>query len=352
VFGGDEVPDPRALTEALELARQVLDVQEADELRQVMPPAELAEDIAQARRHRQDLRRQKDLDHAAKIRQMEAERRDRVAAQDEERRHRARLDTARRRHEHRVQRAQHLREKLLDPTNALVKIRFGLRTAPWLALVPAGVATVVGTLNVGTQMQRITGATGPAVIVGYGIELLFTLPLVAILITQICGATPIARTLRDLRAQRFIWPELILLLVAIALNVGTHWVPSAPGQPPAEDPTAALIYLGVPAGLAFSMWLAPQLLDSLTIQFAQAAREAQLVAPAGVFNGEEARLLRLVRWVADQDRRGQIPGERDEHGLPSVTGVAKAVREYYGSCSKPFARELLDAYAILSGVVD
>lgn len=343
---GREAPDPHAVRAALDTAHATVELQDDPALHQALTPSELAADRDQVERHRADLRDQADYDHRADLADRNARRRAGKAHARRQRVHDARQERARQRHEHATQAAQRRRERVLDPTADLVRLHRGLRILPLGALLPAAIATAAGSINVGGELLRITGADSPAATaLAYMVEILFTLPLLVIMGTQYVAATRTAGADNE-RTERFAAAEVLLLGVTVALNVGVHWIPSATGAP--ADGPGALLWVLVPCGLAVSMWLTPRVLDLLTSRFRQTAREAEVSAPAGSLTTADARLARITRWVAEQDRAGNLPGERDsETGLPSASGVARAVKTEFGSCSKPQARHIVDLYGVL-----
>lgn len=250
-LAGDRAPNPGALDAAVRRARQAVALQDDPALLEAKSPEDLQADLAQQRAHR-------DADRSYQDRVY----RDRLAELDAARAHERSLSAQRRKRDQRVATAEFRREKVLDPTNTLVLLNWALRLVPWLALVPAVFAVVVGAVNVWSELDRINPATAW---VNWAVEPLFTWPLAVILIAQILGAVPkpdLSSGARGLTANPYVRLELILVTAGVALNVGLHFVPSG-------SPLGGAVWLFVPAGFAFSGYLIPRLITDIRAAIAE-----------------------------------------------------------------------------------
>lgn len=258
LWGEGNMPTPQALTAAVHRAREAVALQESDELRAAKSPADVREDLAQARRHRDAYR-----EFENRVYQ------DRLAELDAQRAHQRVLARHDRKRNEDVAEARQRLGQLLDPTSALIRLNKARLWAPMVALLPAIFGVAAGAVNVGSELMRLNPATW---LINWVIEPLFTLPILAILIAQIAGAVPsvaeaasLKDGLREALRNRYVRVEIGLFALAVVLNVAPHF--AGPG---AEGNTGALVWAVVPVGLAVSMYLVPKLLADLTAKFVAA----------------------------------------------------------------------------------
>ncbi|MER7015850.1 hypothetical protein ABT324_30820 [Saccharopolyspora sp. NPDC000359] len=346
IFGTEGTPDPARLEAALSLAREALPVQQAQELREVRSDAELQAEIAQARRHREDRREQADKDHALDIELAELEREQRKARETARLRHEAALAAAQQSHELRGAQADAERARLLDPLHALAAARTAMTWLPRLAMIPAAVAGVVSAVNLGLQGSRIVENPVLGALLGSGVDIVFTLGLLALTLGRLSGAVSADDSVTSKRDRMiYLAGELALGLALGLASVVAHHLPSANGSPHTSE--LGWWFLLLPVAFAFSAIFAPRLKASTYRRFVLAGREAELLAGYNGLADDELRVLRLARWLAEQIQLERDFGELQD-GLPSVTKLDKAIREDWGKSSKPLARKVLDTYAILS----
>lgn len=348
IYGSDGVPDVQRLQAALELARQVLPLQQAEELRQVRSDEELAEELAQQRRFRADWREQAQKDHEAAIARHERDRarREKLAADQASHEH-AMAQEAQRFEQQQAEAARE-RARLLDPNAEVIKARRAHVWLPKLALVPSAVAALVSAAQLAIQGARVLDAPTPVgAAVGAGIDLVFTIALIAIALGRMSGV--VTEGFRAGSRGAYVLGELGIGLGLGAASVIAHHLPSANGQP--HNASQAWWFLLIPVMFAISAIYGPKLQADTKKRLIQAGNDAAISTTWGGLDETEVKVLRLARWLAEQDRAGLIPGERGEDGLPSVKGVERAIREYLGKCGNPLAKRVRDTYAITSGIV-
>lgn len=199
------------------------------------------------------------------------------------------------------------------------------RLAVRLSTLGATASVLGGSFNVQDAFTRLLSlGSGEALYwIGYALEPMATLPLLAILIMQ-GGARPDEHSDRHDRGPSW-WMDVrkwFLFAIALGLNSGLHAALGEYG--------AAAMWLWVPVLLVVSTGVLQDssMLSSQRLLAMQT--ELELNAPLGPLEGVEAAVLRqsweMYRW----DREGRIGGERDEAGLPSVTQMGKTYREMTG----------------------
>ncbi|MER7011519.1 hypothetical protein ABT324_08845 [Saccharopolyspora sp. NPDC000359] len=302
-------PDPAAVQTAVTRSR-AMQAYDIAELAEAPSHEEIAEVIAQGARQRADRRALIEARHRHQIRQGYAQIDHEAAAADAERQH-----------ANDVRQAQRRQARATDPTSLLVRLAWAEKWLPALAMVPAAFAVAAGAVNVFTELQRINPATW---LVNWAVEPLFTLPLVVILLAQMLGALPKPDFSRGVgaafRANRYVGMEVALTAVAIVLNVVPHWLPD-------HHWTGDLVWLVVPAGLAFSAYLVPRLVTDIR----QALREWSAEAS----RGGENRGFSTV-----SDLRGKNPAKASENDTetPRENPSQRPIREPEKR-TKPEARE-------------
>lgn len=325
IWGGN-APDPQGMSAALERARRVVEVQDAPELRQAKSPADVAADLEAERQYRDGERelsrrvgevrqneRHREIEHAARL------------AGWERRRSEAEAET-----EFELRRAT-------NPVTQLTTLRKARTAAPAVALIPAVFAVLAGAYNVGAGLTAISAGTAW---INWLIEPLVTVPIVAILIAQICGAVPAVAEAPSpasaLRTNTYARVEVLLFVVAGVLNVGVHLLGSG------ADRAMAAVWLVVPFGLAVSMYLAPKLRTDLTARFVTAAQT--------VHAGENAEGENTAVEPASpgSDQRGKNPSEHAEKPGENPAG---GLLPEPGQRSKAEAREEF-ARAVAAGEID
>ncbi|GAA0509640.1 hypothetical protein [Saccharopolyspora thermophila] len=268
-------PDPAAVQTAVRRAREMRRY-DINELAEAPSPDEVAEVIAQGARHRAERRALADARHRHELEQ------ERAQIQ-----HEAQVANAEREHDNHVREAQRRRERAKDPTTSLVRLAWAEKWLPGLGLVPAVFALVAGAVNVFNELDRINPETW---LINWAVEPLFTWPLVVILLAQMLGALPkpdFSHGVRSaFRANRYVGMEVGLTGMAIVLNVGLHWLPQ-------DHWSGDLVWLVVPAGLAFSAYLVPRLVTDIR----QALRE----------------------WSAEDTREAENPSEK--HGFSTASDL-------------------------------
>jgi hypothetical protein len=271
-------PNPAAFRAALNRAAQT-DPAEVAFLANAISEAEAREIIAAAAAERGHERRLDAevtalrLDLAAKGHRRQAE-------------HDAGLAESRRRRENRAAEALERRTRALDPTSRVVRLAAAARFVPWIAVLPAVLAAVLGAVNVGVQFDALSPGTH---VINWLIEPLLTLPLLAILAAQISGAVPSGGANPYRRLER------VLITVAVGLNVGLHLLV---GAPVAE----AAVWAIVPAGLAISAYLVPRLIGHL-MDALTAAGTAEVDPPRAPREASPGPIPSQDNAVIDADRR-------------------------------------------------
>jgi len=336
---GDRAPNPGALDAAVRRARQAVALQDDPALLEAKSPEDLQADLSQQRAHRDAERSYQDRVY-----------RDRLAELDAARAHERSLSSQRRKRDERVATAEFRREKVLDPTNTLVLLNWALRLVPWLALVPAVFAVVVGAVNVWSELDRINPATSW---VNWAVEPLFTWPLAVILIAQILGAVPkpdLSAGARGLAANPYVRLELALVAAGVALNVGLHFVS-------AGSPLGGAVWLFVPAGFAFSGYLIPRLITDIRAAIAewsenaddtgshQRGKKPTKITEKSGENGGETTELGVIREPGQRSKaqareeffRALAAGEIDP-GAQSINDIAKQIGTRWGN-AKEFLTE-------------
>lgn len=342
---GYEVADLGQLRSAVEEATELGRI-DYGTLTRARSHDEITADVEQARRHREDERSEADLDHQEEIRRRQRERAQQREREDAEARHRHQQQLDQQRHEQATAAAMQRQEQILHPAHEVVASRRWNWLLPKLTFIPGGIAALVSALNLGTQGVRIIDAPAWAGgTLGAGLDLVFTLALIVLALARMSSSV-MGEDTHDHR-RWYGAGEWVLTAALGAANVMAHLLPSANGAP--HDAMLGIWCLLIPLGLGFTTIFAPMTSTDTRMRFVRAGREATFSRPYGGLDSGEARVLRLTRWVADQDRQGLIPGERDEAGLPSVKGIEKAVREHVGRCSNPLARQIRDYYAVVSG---
>lgn len=225
-------PDPNGTRAAAMEAVETVRWQDHPALVQAKSAADLHKDMDLARHER-------DAERELRRREVDAV----IAEKDADREHAEELRRLGRDAERNAEKASATRDRILDPTSALVKLDKAMRFIPGAALVPALLAILVGAVNVCLELNRVNPETW---LVNWSVELLFTWPLLVILAAQALGAIPKGST------NRYVGIEVLLTVIAIVLNVGLHWVP-------ANHWAGDLVWLFVPAGLGFSAYLVPAL---------------------------------------------------------------------------------------------
>jgi len=254
-------PNPEAMRAALYRASST-DPAEVDYLAEAVSPAEARAIIAQAARQRETERvLEADL----------AELRARLAAGGARRQaeHEADMAEARRKRENRAEAALERRDRALDPTSRVVRLAFAQRWLPVITTLPAVAAVAIGAVNVGSELARINPET---TWVGYGVELMLTVPLLMILLAQVLGAVPHDRT-NPYKAL-----EWTLGIAAVALNVGVHLVPADSGA--AASVVGAAVWMIVPAGLGIAAYLVPRLSRDILAAFTDTAADSHSAVAA------------------------------------------------------------------------
>lgn len=271
-------PNPEAFRAALNRAAQT-DPAEVDILANAISEAEARDIIAAAAAERAHERRLDAevtalrLDLAAKGHRRQAE-------------HDAGLAESRRRRENRAAAALERRTRALDPTSRVVRLAAAERFVPWIAVVPAILAAVLGAVNVGVQFDALSPGTH---VINWLIEPLLTLPLLAILAAQISGAVASGG------ANPYRGLERVLITVAVGLNVGLHLLV---GAPVAE----AAVWAIVPAGLAISAYLVPRLIGHLRASLVDAGT-AEAASPVAPLKASPGPIPMQVETVIDAERR-------------------------------------------------
>jgi hypothetical protein len=176
--------------------------------------------------------------------------------------HDAHLADVRRRRENRTAAALERRARALDPTSRIVRLAAAERIVPWIAVLPAALAAVLGAVNVGVQLDALSPGTH---VINWLVEPLITLPIVAILIAQILGAVGAG----DKNPYRNL--EWALVLVAVGLNVGLHALVDG------RFTAAAAVWIIVPGGFAISAHLVPKLIGAVREALADASVETTAV---------------------------------------------------------------------------
>ena len=272
-------PNPAAMRAALDRVAAV-DPAEVDLLANAVSEAEARAIIAQAARQRE---------HERKLAAEVAERRVQLAAEGARRQaeHEARLAEDRRRRENRAEAALERRSRALDPTGRVVRLAAAERFVPWIAVVPAVLAAVLGAVNVGVMLDHLSPSTH---VINWMVEPLLTLPVLAILAAQILGA--VGSGASD-PYRRLEWA---LIAVAVGLNVGLHVAVDG------LTPTAA-VWAIVPAGLAISVHLVPQLIRNVREALADAGQSAETTGPVPAGSTSTVPRPMQVDAVVDPDRR-------------------------------------------------
>lgn len=263
---GAQQPDPAGLQAAVRRARRVVKLQNSPELLTAKSNDDLNADIA-AQRARRDAQRKLDQerDQAAIVDQREGLKHDAKMASWQRRTAEADAET------------MFALRKVTNPVTQLTTLKKARTWAPIVALIPAMFAVIAGGYNVGMNLSVVAPTTW---LINWMIEPLMTVPIVAILIAQICGAVPAVADARSplasLRENLYARVEAVLALVAVALNVGVHLIG------PQHDSAVAGVWAVVPGGLLVSMYLAPKLRADLTAKFVTAAQavEGDLFTPA------------------------------------------------------------------------
>lgn len=264
-------PNPEAMRAALNRVAAV-DPAEVEFLANAVSEAEARAIIAQAARQRE---------HERKLAAEVTERRVELAADGARRQaeHDARLAEARRRRENRAEAALERRSRALDPTGRVVRLATAERFVPWIAVIPAILAAVLGAVNVGVQLDVLSPSTH---VINWLVEPLLTLPVIAILAAQILGAVGSGKSDPYRRL------EWTLIAVAVGLNVGLHVAVDG------LTPTAA-VWAIVPAGLAISVHLVPRLIRNVREALADAGQSTaptetfRVAVNAGPVQAESAR---------------------------------------------------------------
>lgn len=172
--------------------------------------------------------------------------------------HDAHMADVRRRRENRTAAALERRDRALDPTSRIVRLAAAERIIPWIAVLPAALAAVLGAVNVGVQLDALSPGTH---VINWLVEPLITLPIIAILIAQILGAVGAG----DKNPYQGL--EWTLVVVAVALNVGLHALVDG------GFTAAAAVWVIVPGGFAISVHLVPKLIGVVRDALADASVE-------------------------------------------------------------------------------
>ncbi|ONK09231.1 hypothetical protein [Streptomyces sp. MP131-18] len=183
--------------------------------------------------------------------------------------HEARLADARRRRENRATAALERRDRALDPTSRIVRLAAAERWVPWIAVLPAALAAVLGAFNVKVCLDILSPGTAA---INWMVEPLLTLPIIAILAAQILGA------IGEGEANPYRGLEWTLVGVALVLNVGLHAVAAETFD--AAAVASSLVWAIVPAGLAISAHLVPKLIRTVRQALASASVEPAADRPA------------------------------------------------------------------------
>ncbi|WP_100448831.1 hypothetical protein [Glycomyces xiaoerkulensis] len=297
-------PNPEAARVALERAAAVSSV-DVDVLADAISESEAREIIAQASQQRST---ERELD--GQVAELRAELASKGAKRQAE--HEAHLAETRRRRENRAAAALERRTRALDPTSRIVRLAAAERWVPWIAVLPAALAAVLGAVNVGVSLDVLSPGTQ---VINWLVEPLLTLPIVAILIAQILGAVGAGK------ANPYRGLEWSLVTVALVLNVGLHL--AVDGLAP-----AAFVWAIVPAGLAISAHLVPRLIRQ--VRDALAAESGPSTAPAGGYGvtAQAGPDRSGSTWTApgpSQVGAGEAPESRSEDEV--LSELAEAVRD-------------------------
>ena len=227
--------------------------------------------------------------------------------------HEARMAEARRRRENRAAAALERRDRALDPTSRIVRLAAAERLVPWIAVLPAVLAAVLGAVNVGVSLDVLSPGTQ---LINWLVEPLLTLPIVAILIAQILGAVGEG----DANPYRRL--EWALVTVALALNVGLHV--AVDGIAP-----AAFVWAIVPAGLAISANLVPRLIGHTRQALAEASVEPNREPHSGFRVASQAAPVQVdSAWTAPGPSQVSASnGAESRSDADVLAALAAAVRD-------------------------
>lgn len=264
-------PNPEAMQAALRRARAT-SAAEVDVLADAISEPEAREIIHLAADQR-GFERQLDADLAKRRAELASE----GARKQAEHEHR--MSESRRRRENRGAAALERRDRALDPTSRIVRLAAAERIIPWIAVLPALLAAVLGAVNVGVQLDKLSPSTH---VINWLVEPLITLPIIAILVAQILGAIAAGN------ANPYKGLEWTLVTVAVGLNVGLHALADG------HFTVAAVVWVIVPGGFAISAHLVPKLITSVREALAAASVEANGGAMGGAQRGAYAAPLRLA----------------------------------------------------------
>lgn len=184
--------------------------------------------------------------------------------------HEARMADVRRRRENSTAAALERRARALDPTSRIVRLAAAERIIPWIAVLPAALAAVLGAVNVGVQLDALSPGTH---VINWLVEPLITLPIIAILIAQILGAVGAGGAGDKNPYQGLEWG---LVVAAVGLNVGLHALVDG------RFTAAAAVWAIVPGGFAISAHLVPKLIGGVREALADASVET-IAVPTRAF---------------------------------------------------------------------
>lgn len=328
------VPSLEHLAALRSHAAEVIAVQDAPELREAKKLDEITAEIDLAAEHRGDLLALQRKRNRALIAQGERE----LATEVEISRaaHRDKLEAAK---------ANALLNRLTSPVGYLAAQMRARRLSLILTALPAVVAVLLGSVQVQSAVTELLKlkAGDPISLALFGLEPLFTLPLVAILIYQAAAPGGSPTNWREVRSAKFFLAEVGLLGASITINVGPHVLLHQAGT--------AAVWLAVPATILLTLNLLPRLAQAYAERIMDARMEAKLGAPTGRLSGTEAKHFRQAGMILRAMANGEIGGERDEHGLPSNNQMYKALRlAQDGRGSREDAVTVAEGIRLLHGV--
>lgn len=308
------------LTEADQLehelaeAKRLVAIQSNPLLLARMAPEERAAERRAARRVRAAYLREEraaqlaEVRRRRKARRVDTEMRDQEAA--DERWHR---------------RAESARGRLTSPAARLAALYRSYRRQIRGLIAVACVGVAWGAVNVQGIIAAQFGLkmVQPGYWLAFGLEPLVTIPLIVLMAYQATladwGRETTWRQQLPVRAV-----EVVLLGAAIAMNALPH---------AGEAASSAWLYVVPPSMIAVSMLVLPIVSAKIGRILLDARDDAEEAAALGIEGSALARFTDRLFSTFSAAKSGEIGGERDEHGLPSVS----AIRNYQG-CAKTTAQ--------------
>lgn len=342
IFGAGNVPSVERLKAAIDLAERVRPLQRNDDLLAVRSDDEFAAELEQQRQFRDDWRDQAAKDHDVAIGQAERQRKHEDQLATDQAAHEHEMAREQQKHQQQLATSARERDRLLDPNVEVRKAQQSHKWLPKLALVPSVVAALVSAANLAIQGARVI--EGPAALgaaVGTGIDAVFTVGLIAITLGRMSGV--VTDGVRS-STRSYLGGEIGIGAGLAAASIIAHHLPSADGSVHATS--QAWWFVLLPFMFALSAVYGPKLQADTKDRLVHASNDARVSGGFGGLTDGEAKVLRLARWVADQDENGLVPGERDVDGLPSVKGVERAIRAHLGKCRAGLAKRVRDTYAL------